>query len=48
MIYYSGYTVAETAYVIGISRQAVNQIKKRALRKLKTIFSDKPAVEVNA
>jgi len=41
MIYYSGYTVTETASVYGISRQAVNQAKKRALKKLEAIFSDK-------
>ncbi len=45
MIYCSGYTVVETAFVFGISRQAVNQMKKRALRKLETVFSDKQAKE---
>ena len=41
MIYCSGYTVMETAHVYDISRQAVNQMKKRALKKLKNAFSDK-------
>ena len=34
MIYLRGYTVTETANIYGISRQAVNQTKKRALQKL--------------
>ncbi|HCF71102.1 MAG TPA: sigma-70 family RNA polymerase sigma factor [Syntrophomonas sp.] len=34
MIYLLGYTVTETANIYGISRQAVNQTKKRALQKL--------------
>ncbi|HVJ49840.1 sigma-70 family RNA polymerase sigma factor [Desulfitobacterium sp.] len=34
MIYLLGYTVTETASIYGISRQAVNQTKKRALQKL--------------
>jgi len=34
MIYLMGYTVTETADIYGISRQAVNQTKKRALQKL--------------
>jgi len=42
MIYYFGYTVTEIASTNGTSRQAVNQMKKRALKKLKHLFSDKP------
>lgn len=34
MSYMRGYTVTETANIYGISRQAVNQTKKRALQKL--------------
>lgn len=34
MIYYSGYTVSEIAFICGVSRQAVNQMKKRAFKKL--------------
>ncbi len=34
MIYLLGHTVTETAGIYGISRQAVNQTKKRALQKL--------------
>jgi RNA polymerase sigma factor (sigma-70 family) len=34
MIYISGYTVKEIAGIYGISRQAVNQTKKRALQTL--------------
>ncbi len=34
MVYMKGYTVTETAHIYGISRQAVNQTKKRALQKL--------------
>ena len=41
MLYYDGYTVTETAIAIGITRQAVNQMKNRALKKLKKIFMDK-------
>lgn len=41
MIYCSGYTAAEIASCFSISRQAVNQMKKRALRKLVVVFSDK-------
>lgn len=48
MIYWSGYTVAEIAFVFGISRQAVNQMKRRALKKLETVFSDKPIREAKA
>ena len=48
MIYCSGYTVAEIASVFDISRQAVNQMKRRALNKLKTFFSDKPIREARA
>lgn len=42
MIYYIGYTVTETATYFGVSRQAVNQMRNRALKKLKRVFSDKP------
>lgn len=38
MIYLLGHTVTETAGFYGISRQAVNQTKKRALQKLKKWF----------
>lgn len=38
MIYLSCYTVPEIAGILGISRQAVNQTKKRALNKLKNIL----------
>lgn len=48
MIYCSGYTVAEIAFVFSISRQAVNQMKRRALKKLETMFSDKPVREAKA
>lgn len=41
MIFYEGYSVAETANANGITRQAVNQMKNRALKKLKIIFMDK-------
>ena len=40
MIYYIGYTVAETAAFCGVSRQAVNQMRSRALKKLKRVFSE--------
>lgn len=42
MIYLKGYSVCETARKLGTSRQATNQMKNRALKKLKTQFSDKP------
>lgn len=38
MIYLLGYTVTETAAIYGISRQAVNKTKKRALQKLAKWF----------
>lgn len=38
MIFLLGYTVAETASVYGITRQAVNKTKKRALQKLAKWF----------
>ncbi|MCB8818105.1 RNA polymerase sigma factor [Desulfosporosinus shakirovi] len=38
MIYLLGYTVTETAFIHRISRQAVNQTKKRALQKLEKWF----------
>jgi RNA polymerase sigma factor (sigma-70 family) len=41
MIYLSGYTIKETACIFGITRQAVNQMKKRALKKLENLYSDK-------
>lgn len=40
MIYYKGYTATDIAGLCGISRQAVNQMKKRALNKLKKLFAD--------
>ncbi len=42
MIYLMEYSVCETAQELGTSRQAVNQMKNRALKKLKTQFLDKP------
>lgn len=41
MIYFTGYTVTEIASFYGTSRQAVNQMKNRALKKLRNAFSDK-------
>jgi RNA polymerase sigma factor (sigma-70 family) len=41
MIFYEGYSVAETANVNGITRQAINQMKNRALKKLKIVFEYK-------
>lgn len=41
LIYLYGYTATEIATYYGISRQAVNQMKKRALGKLKDALSDK-------
>lgn len=38
MIFLLSYTVSEIAYIYGISRQAVNQTKNRALKKLKLWF----------
>lgn len=40
LIYYLGYTTSETACYFGVSRQAVNQMKRRALRKLRCFFAD--------
>ena len=40
LIFQYGYTVAEIAKLVGISRQAVNHIKNRALKKMKQRFSD--------
>lgn len=37
-----GYSACRTANMLGVSRQAVNQMKNRALKKLKTQFVDKP------
>ena len=42
MIYLMGYPVCETAQKLGTSRQAVNQMKNWALKKLKTQLRDKP------
>lgn len=42
LVYLSGYSIRETAQRLGISRQAANQMKNRALRKLKIKFLDKP------
>ncbi len=41
-IYFLGYTSADISKIIGVSRQAVNQMKNRALKKLKNFYSDKP------
>ena len=41
MLYMQGYTVKEVASDLGITRQAVNQMKKRILKKLKNLYSDK-------
>lgn len=41
MIYFTGYTVTEIANFYDTSRQAVNQMKNRALKKLRTSLSDK-------
>ncbi len=41
LLFRDGYTVAETAKLIGRSRQAVNHIKNRTLKKLKQKFVDK-------
>jgi len=41
MIYFTGYTVTEIASFYGTSRQAVNQMKNRVLKKLRNAFSDK-------
>lgn len=38
MIFYQGYTSEEVASVFGISKQAVNQCKNRALKKLRRSF----------
>lgn len=38
MVYIEGYSVAEIARTSNKSRQAVNQIKRRALKKLKNFF----------
>lgn len=38
LIYFSGYTTREVADSMQITRQAVNQIKKRALKKLKRLY----------
>jgi len=43
MIYYLGYTSTEIANICDISRQAVNQMKKRALKKLKVLVEEKPS-----
>lgn len=40
LLFQYGYTVAEAAKLMGKSRQAVNQIKNRALKKLKQKFVD--------
>lgn len=41
MIYLWGYSVSDIAYMRGVSRQAVNQTKKRAINKLARFFVDK-------
>lgn len=40
LIFYEGYTAAEIARVHGVSRQSVNQVKLRALRKLYRYFTN--------
>lgn len=42
MIYINGYSACKTAQRLGTSRQAVNQMKNRALKKLKMQLMDKP------
>lgn len=41
-IFFRGYTTTETAHLLGISRQAINQAKLRALKKIKILYWDKP------
>jgi RNA polymerase sigma factor (sigma-70 family) len=41
MLYLQGFTVKEIASNLGITRQAVNQMKKRALKKLRILYADK-------
>lgn len=41
MVYLNGYSICETARKLGTSRQAVNQMKNRSLKKLKKQFVDK-------
>jgi len=43
-IYFKQYTVAEIAKLYGVSRQAINQTKTRALKKLKYLVSDSSIV----
>ena len=38
-VYEKGYTVSEVATSLGVSRQNVNQIKKRAIMKLKKVYT---------
>jgi RNA polymerase sigma factor (sigma-70 family) len=42
MVYFDDFTVPEIASALKKSRQAVNQTKKRAIRKLKKLYFDKP------
>lgn len=42
MIYLRGYSACKAAQQLGTSRQAVNQMKNRALKKLRTQYADKP------
>lgn len=39
-IYYDMYSVAEIARILGVSRQAVNQMKNRAHEKIKHVLVD--------
>ena len=39
-IIFKGYTAVEVSNMLGITKQAVNQCKKRALEKLKKIYQD--------
>lgn len=41
MLYLQGYTVKEVANNLGITRQAVNQMKERTLKKLQILYVDK-------
>ncbi len=43
MVFNSGYTSTEIANICGVSRQAVNQMKQRALKKLSVLVEDNSA-----
>ena len=42
MVYLFGYSPTEIAKIFGVSRQAINQMKNRALKKLSGSYTDKP------